>query len=421
MEKILKKRAALFLCLAGVVFCSNVTVFATKIKNYSHEFEVCRDTLDSLVVETVPQNQFSSDISLGIVDLKFDGENLKICELGEGPRSMFKGFDKLYRNGTVWRTLWHFCSCLNLSPRLIINGFTDEMRSEKALTEYEALGGRYARDLQKLGQDVSFIDCLKQEKPAGFFSDHNAVVVLRDNGYRTPSAMVLKKRHPKALILCEALGLFGNNKILMDSLFEDDVLKKYRPKCIVLEKNYYRELAKKVTDKLQCDCFVIKPINSAKGNGIIIVKRRDLRRTLRAIVENPSLFPDLTDPTYGYWVKDKNKTFLIEEYAPSKLIEVDGKKYDATMRVIYLLFCDKGNIGVSFLGSYWKLPAKSIKEPGLLTEKHKSSIKSDKVSSAKVAPEDYEKVTGILRSVLPLAYVKMLQNREDFYKKTIKV
>jgi hypothetical protein len=331
---------------------------------------------------------------------------------------MFRGFDKLYRQGRVWHMLWHFFSCLNLMPWMIVNCLSNDIRLENALVEYEALGGGYARDLPALSENEIFINCLKSVHSGDYFADYNAIIMMKNSGYRDGSVRIFKKKHPKALILCETLGPFGNSKLVMSSLFtSDEELKKYRPKCMVIPKKYSRKLAKKVADTLEGDCFVIKPINSSKGNGVIMVKRRDLFQTLRKILKDPSRLPDIKDPTYGYWLRDRNKHFLIEEYAPSKLITVETKKYDATMRVIYVLFCDKGKIGITFLGAYWKLPAKSISESGLLTEKYKSCIKPDKIGAAIVDGKDYEKVTGILRKVLPMAYIKMLQEREIYFKK----
>ncbi len=412
MANMMRKIVYCFGWMSCLILSSNFPIFATKQKTKTPEITFSSNTLDGAVVMTVPKDHFATDISLGIVDVKFDGENLKICELGEGSRSGFKGFDKFYGNGALWRMFWLFCSSLNLRPWMLWDRFSNDTRIANAFSEYEAFGGRFAHDLRALEKDSVFNDYLKNERAADYFSDFNALVIARDNCYRDAQLKNFKKNYPRALILSEALGPFGNDKLLMHSLFDDELLKKYRPKCMVMQKQYYRGMAKCITEQLKCDCYVIKPINSSKGNGVIMVKKADLFKTLRTVLERPESLPDIKDPTYGYWVKDKSKTFLIEEYAPSKLIEFNGAQYDATMRVMYILFCDKGRIGILFLGSYWKLPAKSIHEKCLLTEKHKSSIKADNVGSAMVDLVDYKKVTGILKAALPMAYVKILQDRE---------
>lgn len=380
--------------------------------------ETTRLLLESTTVAAVPEKQFSSDISFGIVDLKFDGENVKICELGEGPRSMFKGFDSLYRRGELWRRLWHFLSCLQLTPWLVVYGFTNDMRLENALADYEALGGGYTQHLDSLAKNENFNTCLQHANTSGYFTNYKAVLIMRNNCYRDRSLFIFKKTYPSALPLCEALGPFANSKLLMNSLFEqDEPLYKYRPGCLVLDKKYTKRLSKRIVDTLQADCYVIKPVNSSKGNGVIVVKKRELFQLLRKVLKNPEKLPDHDDPTYGYWLRDRNKSFLVEEYAPSKLITVNGKKYDATMRVAFILFNDAGRIGITFLGSYWKLPAKSVSEGGSLTERHKSSIKPDHIGAAKVDLEDYEKVKMVLRKVLPSIYIKMLQVRENYTEK----
>ena len=54
------------------------------------------------------QTNYPADISFCIADIKFDGKNIKICELGQGSRSRFKGYDALYGKGKVWTAFWEY-------------------------------------------------------------------------------------------------------------------------------------------------------------------------------------------------------------------------------------------------------------------------------------------------------------------------
>ena len=98
---------------------------------------------------------------------------------------------------------------------------------------------------------------------------------------------------------------------------------------------------------------MIKPLNASRGNGVIIVDRLMLNRELKKILVDKETNPN--DPTYKYWITTKNKTFLVEEFISSKIILLDGKHFDATMRVIFVLSHDMNNINIDFLGAYWKL------------------------------------------------------------------
>ncbi len=356
------------------------------------------------------------DISFGIVDLKFDGEQVKICELGEASRSKFQGYDTLFGQGIIWQTFWKFLSVLGMPTWFVTGAISGDSYAETALKCYEDLGGRFSGNLGVLGRDTVFEKNFNRSRSNNFFPDKKALVITKNNAYRDCAVRFFKKKFQPTLFLSEALGPFGNSKLLTNTLFKDARLSQYRPRCKVCKKLYTRKLVKSINDELQCERFVIKPINSSKGQGIIFVEKKDLKKILQAILIDPKKLPDLSDPTYSYWLHDRNQQFMIEEYAPSKEIAVKGVRYDATMRVIFVLMCDQGKVYLHFLGAYWKLPSKGIREGGSLTEQHKSHINPRRESSAKVDLEDYEKVKILLRSALSKAYLKMMQDREAYYK-----
>jgi hypothetical protein len=154
------------------------------------------------------------------------------------------------------------------------------------------------------------------------------------------------------------------------------------------------------------------------GNGIIIVERNELDKTLKRILcpENKSILQHMKDTSYSYWHRDKNQSFIVESYETSKPIPVNGKLFNGTMRVVFVLTHDLTQendiIDVHFLGSYWKLPILPISANGTMNEKNKSNIKKGTIPSAKVAPKDYETVKQELRKILPKIYKKMLFNQK---------
>ncbi len=78
------------------------------------------------------------------------------------------------------------------------------------------------------------------------------------------------------------------------------------------------------------------------------------------------------------------------------------------MRMVTFITNHNGKINVSFLGGYWKLPAFSLSDTKTLTEKHKSNINKDRLSSAKISTKDRKGVEKILKNVLTKIYTKML-------------
>ncbi|KKQ48639.1 MAG: hypothetical protein US69_C0017G0017 [candidate division TM6 bacterium GW2011_GWF2_38_10] len=375
--------------------------------------------IDQLVVKNVNPALFHNDITAGIVDLKFDGKKIKICEFGELQRSRFLGFDRLYGLGSLWARFWKICNFFAIKPCYITTALTSEALSDRKISLFNEYGGFSYPSLKTLEYQSLFkqaYNTINGERL--FFKQNNVMAIISDNTYQSVIVEHFFKSYPHALLLNHAFGAFANDKILMNRLFDCDELRAYRPKSMIVHKKYTSFLHSKIIQKLQSDWFVIKPLHAAKGYGVIIVKKRDLQQTLSSIIRNPKNLKNLADPAYNYWLRAEEEDFLVEAFAPSKLIEVNGKKYDATMRVVFTLFCDEGKIGVMFLGAYWKLPAFDCSSAEDLTSIHKSSIREDVISSAPVDERDYAHVTSILRNVLPMAYMKMLHIRElNFWKK----
>ena len=78
-----------------------------------------------------------------------------------------------------------------------------------------------------------------------------------------------------------------------------------------------KKMAKDITKKLDCEKYVIKPLNASRGNGVIIVNRLMLNRELKKILLDKDTL-DHDDPAYKYWIKTKENNFLIEEFTPQK-------------------------------------------------------------------------------------------------------
>jgi len=372
-------------------------------------------------------NNYPADISFCIADLKYDGQNIKICELGDGVLSMFQGYDNLHEagkereknreKGQIWTSFWDFLKQFDI-PLLLIGTKPQRTRyQEMSLGHFTKLGGRFIDKITKLEEQILLKKLSQQKNLDKKLDIYNirssmACTIMR-NGF-APTYLVTRSmsKHPALIFLDNSTKEFVSSKYLTNKIFHDAKLEAFRPICKSYNKIYTEKLAQEITRDIPGNIYVIKPINAAQGNGIIMVERHNLDKILRIILKQDQLPTNLSrDTSYTHWIKDSNTIFLVEEFVLSKTITVDKKLYDPTMRVIFVMYNDNKQAQIKFLGSYWKLPAKSLDEHATLTEQYKSKIVSNRTSSAPVNNQDYEHVQQILEPVLCAAYIKMLESK----------
>lgn len=366
------------------------------------------------------QSNYPADISFCIADLKFDGQNIKICEFGQGSRSRFKGYDALYGKGKAWIQFWEYLAKFN-KPFYIV---TPE---NYALTKKNI--GFNVNELQKFGgQLVSSLEALEHKQYLKKNADNNIsrnpcaissydeIVVTNHASFGRGFFANFNLTHPNTLITDQAAAFFVNSKYETTELFKHPDLQKYRPKSMLCKCIYDKKLVKSITKKLNCEKYVIKPLNASRGSGVIIVDRLHLDKELKKILVDKQTL-NTEDSSYKYWIATKDKNFLVEEFVSSKIIIIDNKHYDATMRVIFVLSHDMGNINIDYLGAYWKLPSRALEEYGGLTKMHKSNINKNRKSAAAVDPQDFETVKKELTQAMGKAYTLMLERRRQELEK----
>jgi len=356
-------------------------------------------------------NPFPADISFCIADLKYDGQRIKICEFGDGMRSMFYGHDQLYEKGKIWTLFWHFLQQTN-TPVWFLGAKPPKTRAgEMALGTLQKMSiSRFVDKVANIENHKMFPKKTRKKNIAAQSLSESGGVVIFKNSF-TPSFFVSEfvRKYPGFIFLDSSTKKYISDKYETDKLFQDPNLQPFRPRCKAYPKKYASDLAETICSDLQSKIYVIKPINAAKGDGVIMVEKKDLEKTLKLIVlKDPLPLALSQDSSYTYWKNDRNPLFLVEEFVGSKPLVVEEKVYDPTMRVIFVLYNDNGLAQVQFLGAYWKLPAKSLDQKGTLTELYKSKISGGKICSVKVSPEDYSMVTTLLEPMLCTAYIKML-------------
>lgn len=370
----------------------------------------------------IAQTQYPADISFCIADLKFDGQNIKICEFGQGTLSRFKGHDLLYGKGSIWKLFWQYLSKFqkpfwHITPD---NYSLTEKGLGLDLIDLQKKGGHLLPSLSHLNNDENFIKITHTQNSIfpNSISNYNAIVVNNNKNFGAAFFHNYNLIFPGALFTDQVTAFFVNSKYETNELFKHPDLQKYRPKSIICKCKFYKKLSKDIAKKLGCSKFVIKPLNASRGRGIIIVDRLHLSRELKKILEEKNTL-NPNDPSYKYWIETKDKKFLVEEFVSSKPISLENKTYDATMRVIFVLTHDQGQIDIDVLSAYWKLPLGALEDYENMTKKHKSNIDKKRKSSAKVDSSDFEVVKLEITKVMKKAYALMLEKRRQDLNKII--
>ncbi len=361
-------------------------------------------------------------IAFCIADMKFlERGEIKVLEFGEGPRSKFKGHEKLYGPQVLWKKFWDYLQTFNV-PLWGIRMNDVEHQEDMAPDYFFSMGGTATTGISDLKNQIK--ELLRNEDgviKTQSCRDYKAIAMIR---YGRPYRSIekFKKIFPQVCFLGDISNKYVNSKYNTNMLFDDAFSAYFRPKCMSCSKEYTPTLAHEITNDIGGSFFVIKPVNSCRGRGVIIVERDNLDNMLQQILLRPQELADFgIDHTYGYWAFDTNDKFLVEEFVESKpvSVDVDGngnmQEFDGTMRLVFTIHHYQNQPPViNYLGGYWKLPAKSLSdEPADFIEKHKSDMKpNDHLSSAVIAPQDMIDAQETLSFLLVHLFKKMMEREE---------
>lgn len=396
-------------------YCVSVNNFLEEIpKRYVKQSLLPNQLFDN----DTPENSIPADISFMIIDIKYtDDHQVKILEYGDGDISGFKVLDHTLGIGRVWEDFWYYLKQFKL-PMWYAGYYYGRLPYIGARV-LQTLGGYLAPSLNQIKGNIFFKALARKrtnsDTPQKIYS-YKGIIVTRERD--TQAVEKFRKQYPQFLVVNTAAKNFVTNKKATDDLFDEPNLANYRPKRVIYPKIYTPTLADNIISQIGSKHYVIKPINSGKGNGILMVKSKDLDATLKLILEDYK--PEKISETYSYnpynplttsyWKHDRNPHFLVEEYVSSKPITVNSKPYDATMRIIFTQHYHEGKIYTKFINAYWKRPVKSLIEKGTFREKHISKHAPNHYESLglQVNINDLTEIYTILKPVLPHVYWKML-------------
>jgi len=256
-------------------------------------------------------NVIPADITFMLADLKYSSHDLKIVEFGGCFGAGFKVLDHLYGPGKVWRSFW---KNLNRFQLPIIYVGSRKNLKKIAWKNFEKMGGHYFQSLKTFTDSSLFKQLQKQNSSKNIFltsiSDYKAIIVKKGYPGSKDEQRWFKENYPDYLFVNRTVRKYVNNKELADLLFNDKYLQQFRPKCRVFPRKYSRKLSKKIINDLQCDWYVIKPLRSSAGNGVIITEKSKLAHVLKLILDkyhnnlpynNTTFFAPHKPLTYTYW------------------------------------------------------------------------------------------------------------------------
>ncbi len=347
------------------------------------------------------KNNYCDDISFCIADLKFDGQQVYICEFGEGLESRFKGYDSLYGDGAMWRKIWRTIAAFSLPLSYVGTEFSQSKTKNLAS---HILKQHCTEMFASLNDLQAFYATQSAPTASG-----KKLLIAHSIKLSTGPIHRLQKTWPEMMLLGNATSHHVRSKKATNMLFDTPFLKQFKPATLEIEKKYTGSLAYEIIQKIPSDFFVIKPPSCALGLGVILVSKQELDDTLRLIIAGGKTLKDKRfSKAYSYWAHDRSATIMVEAFIPSKTIIVNELPFDGTMRVVFVVSNLNGQMGLQYLGAYWKLPAKNLGESACFMDLHKSSISSSRISSERVDAGDYDLVCQQLSLLLPPLYEKML-------------
>jgi hypothetical protein len=373
------------------------------------------------------------DVSFAIIDLKYDHGNLKICEFGEAFYCDLSPYFEIHTTERLCTYFGDFFQSLKM-PRFLVTSDTprEQFSRPTAYAKYVLSGffwdfivsnnsynkphieSAHLAQSQNVFYDTldDFIDksesisAFKQNQPTKIMGP-SGILIAKDLRFLAAHYHMLREKYPNLILLDYATSRLVQNKLLTHLLFaHDSSIEKYRPRCRILSRKYTQSLARSIIAEIPSECYVIKPIDSCSGRGVIFVEQQHLAHALYLILNPIQITSSKKD--YLFWKKYRKNFLLVESFEPSQPIMINEKHYDATMRVVFGMAYDGNNITINFFDAYWKLPERALEDEGSLAEKHKSHVRLDMKCAVKVDPQTYKEVTDILQKILPTIYFKMI-------------
>ncbi len=441
---VLLSKLGIVLLLAS--FCqAHADIPFHKLSDLSPAFEALLN--ETVVTPLPPGIKYNPEISYLFADIKYRPGALKICEFGEARNAAGNKSEVIFGNVPIqinspyWLLFWNYLAQFKLPVWYVgINPVTHynenhvmQIHEKVEWSAFTRMGGYFAEELSDLEQDHMF-KYYAQSNPTmnpGSLGKCKGIIVYRHRDDRYPARAALvesfKQDNPDFLFLDEASAPYAASKQALAELLNTKKLRQLKPHWRIYKKQYTETLASQILYDLGTQNVVIKPVNSGRSNGVMMVQKERLDSVLKKILIKDPLMTDQplenintsnirpkNPKTFGYWQRDRNDVFMVESLEESKPLFVCNKWYDPTMRIIFVLACDGKKMHTTILGGYWEIPIAGLSDDAKLTEKHCSiAMHEPGYVGLRIEKNDLLDIKKILNRFLPKIYKRMLDTARD--------
>jgi hypothetical protein len=352
-------------------------------------------------------------ISFFSADTKFDGKHLKFCEVGNGLYGViYPVYGLLEEKKAIlyppyWEFLWIFACKFNIPIWCIRHDYA--RIAEQTL---HALGGEIFDNIESFENYLSINypqEKLITEKPKSIES-HVGILAYGGPRIENYKLEAFKAAHPGILFINDFPWLYQRRKDKIHEVFNDDFLKQFRPAWGIYPTQYSETLLKQIKNEIKSPLYIIKPLVGRQSRGIILVDEKNLDLTLKTIFKKTPRHKNKKKKMAKFdWETYEYDKFIIEEFITSKQIIKNGKPYDPTLRLGFIIIQNNGKISINVINAFWKFPPKSLTDNCELTEKHVTkSLIGIKEPALNADTQDLKQIRTILNNMLPKLYEKLL-------------
>ena len=303
-----------------------------------------------------------TDICFGCADVKYDHGVFKIVECGDGIYMSLRAADVIMNNNIYnlvapyWGLLWHFLAQFKLPIWLVESIYN---KNALAIDTSKKLGVRFMPSFEALEKDAAFQMAMAKNSNAGIIVF--AASPLKEHHRDGATYKAFRKKYPQFICLNSTTRDYLKKKDATYQLFQRAGLSHFVPTFGIFSTKYNPTTTTKIKALLpDSELIVIKPTYSSLSCGVNVIEADQLDSFLKLILQTPHNIPDCTHRGLSFWRNTKQAHFVASEYVPSQTIYKDGKPYDPTMRMVYIMYHDQGVIRVNILGGYWKIPVKPL-------------------------------------------------------------
>ncbi|MFA5306175.1 MAG: hypothetical protein WC365_01880 [Candidatus Babeliales bacterium] len=370
---------------------------------------------------TVPittATKLPADISFACADIKYEDGSLKFCECGDGIYMSLRTAAVTLNDhpqdavAPYWGILWHYLAQFRLSLWLVGN-VTPE--TALAIPTFKQLGGCCYRNLWHLEQDVTFKKtCTSTFKRQSQIGAYRGIIVFRSGSERGRDSAAIKdfrRNHPEFLYVNSITRPYIIRKDMTSMIFTKAGLTHLIPAAKTYKSTYSPELTHHILNDFSDQWLIIKPVFSSLAYGVNLIDRNDLDNFLQLILRDTKNISRNATRDLSYWRTARSSNFFVSSYAPSRIIYKDNLPYDPTMRIVFMMYHDKGFINVTAIAGFWKIPVTSLAvTQATLTARHITIAHAgDYYTGIMADQQDWNNIKEILDNNLPKLYQTILE------------